>query len=40
MRHEKNRIRSADHNIESYGINKISLSSYDDQKYIYTRRWI
>ena len=35
MRHEINRIQSRDRNIESYRINKTSLSSYDDQKYIY-----
>ena len=31
IRHEMNRIQS--HNIGSYRINKISLSSYDDKKY-------
>ena len=34
MRHELNRIQSKDHNIESYRINKISLSSYGDKKKI------
>ena len=32
MRHEMNRSQSKDHNVESYRINKISLSSYDDKK--------
>ena len=31
-----NRIQSKNHNIESYRINKVSLSSYDDKKYILT----
>ena len=34
MRHEMNRIQSQDHNMGSYRVNKISLSSYDDKKYI------
>ena len=34
MRHEMNRIQSKDHNIGSCRNNKISLSSYDDKKYI------
>ena len=34
MRHETNRIQSKDYNIESYRINTISLSSYDDKRYI------
>ena len=34
MRHEINRIRSKDHSIGSYRISKISLSSFDDKKYI------
>ena len=29
-----NRIQSQDHNMGSYRVNKISLSSYDDKKYI------
>ena len=33
MRHKMNKIQSKDHNIGSYRINKISLSSYDDKKY-------
>ena len=33
IRHEMNRIQSKCHNIGSYRINKISLSSYDDKKY-------
>ena len=32
--HEMNRIQSKDNNIGSYRINKISLSSYDDKRYI------
>ena len=35
MKHEMNRIQSKDHNIGSHKINKISLCSYDDKKYIY-----
>ena len=34
MRQEMNRIQSKDHNVGSYRINKISLSSYDDKKHI------
>ena len=34
MRQEMNRIQSKDHNLGSYRINKISLSSYDDKKHI------
>ena len=34
MRHEMNRIPSKDHDIGSYRINKISLPSYNDKKYI------
>ena len=41
MWHDLNWIKSKDHNIESCRINKISLSSYDDKRYIlkdeYTR---
>ena len=32
-RHEMDRIKSKDHDIESYRTNKISLSYYDDNKY-------
>ena len=34
MKHEINRIQSKNHNIGSYRTNKISLSSFDDKKYI------
>ena len=34
MRHEVNRIQSKNHNVGSSRINEISLSSYDDKKYI------
>ena len=34
MWHDLNWIKSTDHNIESRRINKISLSSYDDKRYI------
>ena len=34
MRNEMNRIQSKDYNKGAYRINKISLSSYDDGKYI------
>ena len=34
MRHEMNTIRSDHHQISSYQINKISLSCYDDKRYI------
>ena len=34
IRHEMNRIQSKDDNIGSYRINKISLPSYNDKKYI------
>ena len=34
MKHEINRIQSRNHNIGSYRTNKISLSSFDDKKYI------
>ena len=34
IRHEMNRIQSKDHNIRSYRISKISLSSYNEQNII------
>ena len=34
IRHETNRIRSKNHNIVPYRINKTSLSFYDDKKYV------
>ena len=34
MKHEINRFQSKNHNIGSYRTNKISLSSFDDKKYI------
>ena len=34
MRYEMNRNQIKDHNIGLHKINKISLSSYDDEKYI------
>ena len=34
MRHEMNRIQTKDYNIGSNRINRISLSSYKDNKYI------
>ena len=32
--HEMKKVQSKDHNIGSYTINKIYLSSYNDKKYI------
>ena len=34
MKHEINRIQSKDHTIGSHTINKVSLSCYDDEKFI------
>ena len=34
VRHSMNRIQIKDHRIETYEINKISLSSFDDRMYI------
>ena len=34
LRHSMNRIQSKDHGIGTYEINKISLSCFDDKKYI------
>ena len=34
IRHTMNRIQSKDHRIETYEINKISLSCFDDKIYI------
>ena len=34
MRHKMKSIRSDFHQIKSYEINKISLSSFDDKRYI------
>ena len=34
MRHSMNRIQSKDHRIGTYEINQISLSCFDDKKYI------
>ena len=34
LRHSVNRIQSNDHKMESYEINKISLSWFDDKIYI------
>ena len=35
FRHSVNRIQSKDHRIETYEINKISSSCFDDNIYIY-----
>ena len=34
IRHSMNRIQSKDHRIETYEINKISLSCFDDKIYV------
>ena len=34
MHHQMNTIRSESHQINSYHINKVSLSPYDDKRYI------
>ena len=34
LRHSMNRIQSKDHRIETYEINKISLSCFDDKIYL------
>ena len=39
IRHSVNRIRSKDHRIGTYEINKISLSCFDE-KNIYPKQWI
>ena len=39
MRHEMNRIQGKYHNIKSYRISKISLSSHNDKKYVLKDRY-
>ena len=39
IRHLMNRIQSKDHRIGTYGINKISLSCFDDKIYIQNNRY-
>ena len=38
FKHSMNRIQSKDHKIGTYGINKISLSCFDDKIYIQNNR--
>ena len=35
MRHKMRTIRSVKHKLQSFEINKISLSYFDDKRYIY-----
>ena len=37
MRYEINRIQSKDHNIQTYEINKVSISCYNNEKYIHKK---
>ena len=39
LRHSMNRIQSKDHRIETYEINKISLSCFDDKIYTLKNRY-
>ena len=39
LRHSMNRIQIKDHRIETYGINKISLSCFEDKIYIQKNRY-
>ena len=39
LRHSMNRIQSKDHRIETYEINKISLSCFDDKIYTLNNRY-
>ena len=39
LRHSMNRIQSKDHSTETYKINKISLSCFDDNIFIQNNRY-